>query len=322
MYQKITFSIFQERCSKKFNSKFRYFEETYIDYAHPLKIECPIHGIFYKRAQSHLESKYGCSRCGAEHRNDLRRSSLEDFLVKAKNRYGEKFIYDKVIYKGTNIPIIITCPIHGDFRVTPYDFLHHKYGCKKCYEEDKNHHLRTPTEEFIRKAENKFPGLYDYSETQYINMSTKVKIICKKHGPFYINPSNFLHSEQGCKQCKSSKHEKLIGGILKKRNILFLREYTFKECKDIHVLPFDFYLPDYNMCIEYQGKQHFEIYDFSHGKLSKEELEEALERTRKHDLIKKEFCSSNKINLLVLTENDELEKEIDKFILNISDSRN
>lgn len=318
MSQKFTFALFQEKASKKFNSKFKYFEKTYIDYNHPLKIECPIHGVFYKIAQDHFKSKYGCPKCGISHRNDSRRGSLEKFISRAKKLYGEKFTYEKAFYKGINTPIVITCPTHGDFEVTPYEFLRHKYGCKKCYEDDKNHHLRLSTKEFIKRVERKFPNLYDYSEVNYINSHTKVKIICKQHGPFYITPNNLLYSNEGCNQCKSSKGERKIESILKRKDISFIREYKFKECKDKRPLPFDFYLPDYNICIEYQGNQHFEIYDFSHGKLSKERLEEELKEIKKRDLIKKEFCKSNKINLLILTENSNLEKEIDQFILNIS----
>ncbi len=32
----------------------------------------------------------------------------------------------------------------------------------------------------------------------------------------------------------------------------------FDKCKYINKLTFDFYLPDYNLCIEFDGRQHFE----------------------------------------------------------------
>jgi len=78
--------------------------------------------------------------------------------------------------------------------------------------------------------------------------------------------------------------------ILEKLNIKHNREKKFKNCKDKRELPFDFYLPDNNTCIEYDGKQHFEkTYHWSHDKLS---------YTQKHDKIKNDFCKKNDIKLL------------------------
>ena len=59
--------------------------------------------------------------------------------------------------------------------------------------------------------------------------------------------------------CYRSKGEKLVKEILNELNIVYKTEKTFKDCinpKTEHVLRFDFYLPDYNCCIEYDGKQH------------------------------------------------------------------
>lgn len=62
----------------------------------------------------------------------------------------------------------------------------------------------TKTEEFIKKADGIFKGLYDYSYVNYINNKTRVKIGCKKHGFFYQEPRNHL-SGKGCPYCASNK---------------------------------------------------------------------------------------------------------------------
>lgn len=67
-----------------------------------------------------------------------------------------------------------------------------------------------------------------------------------------------------------SKGELEVKNWLEKHNIRYEFQKRFKNCKDKHSLPFDFYLPDYNAAIEYQGKQHFEVLNFSTKKDSKE----------------------------------------------------
>lgn len=60
------------------------------------------------------------------------------------------------------------------------------------------------TESFIKKAIEKFGDRYDYSKVDYINSSTKVCIICKKHGEFWQVPSSHLRGYE-CPYCANEK---------------------------------------------------------------------------------------------------------------------
>lgn len=72
--------------------------------------------------------------------------------------------------------------------------------------------------------------------------------------------------------CISSKGEQKIQSILENNNIKFERQKTFHDCINPHTkskLKFDFYLPEYNLCIEYDGEQHYSekaLKKISHGK--------------------------------------------------------
>ncbi len=67
-------------------------------------------------------------------------------------------------------------------------------------------------------------------------------------------------------------------------------------------MPYDFYIPSLNLCIEYQGLQHYELNEgFWGGK-------EALEKSKIRDKIKKEYCLSKKINFLEIKFNDDIEE--------------
>ena len=105
-----------------------------------------------------------------------------------------------------------------------------------------------------------------------------------------IMSSNFGRIKN-CLKChpKLSHGERKIAELLESLNISFIREKSFEDCKNINLLPFDFYLPDYNCCIEYDGEQHFYKNIFSH---------EDFELRKKRDKIKNQYCEKNKIKLI------------------------
>jgi very-short-patch-repair endonuclease len=71
---------------------------------------------------------------------------------------------------------------------------------------------------------------------------------------FWQTPAN--HSTgQGCPICQESRNERHIGELLRKNKIEFEKEKNYPELGN---QKFDFYLPEYNVLIEYDGKQHFE----------------------------------------------------------------
>ena len=68
------------------------------------------------------------------------------------------------------------------------------------------------TEQFIEKAKLIHGDKYDYSKTNYINYSTKIEIICKKHGSFFQTPNGHLEGKEGCNYCskKVKKNSRTI----------------------------------------------------------------------------------------------------------------
>lgn len=95
---------------------------------------------------------------------------------------------------------------------------------------------------------------------------------------------------RGCPICRESKGEIAIRRFLTKNKIEFIPQKKFKDCFYIRNLPFDFYLPNYNVCIEFNGRQHYEPVIAFGGESEFNEI-------KKRDLVKKEFCYNNKIKL-------------------------
>lgn len=90
--------------------------------------------------------------------------------------------------------------------------------------------------------------------------------------------------------------EQKVADILKENNYDFIRQYTFSDLKgkSNHPLFFDFYLPNYNCCIEYDGIQHFEARDNN----SKWNTTENLIENQKRDEKKNKYCLKNNIKLI------------------------
>jgi hypothetical protein len=94
-----------------------------------------------------------------------------------------------------------------------------------------------------------------------------------------------------CETNRKSFGEKKIKEFLDENSISYIREKKFESCKNIKELPFDFYLPEYNICIEYDGELHYRSSSFFGG-------DEALNRIKKNDIIKSNWCLKNKIKLI------------------------
>jgi hypothetical protein len=119
----------------------------------------------------------------------------ENFINKAKNKFGSKYDYTNINYVDSTTNIKIKCNTHDEFfNQRPAEHLRGKIGCNLCTKNPK-----VDTEYFIKKAKLIHGDKYDYSETSYINSNTKVKIICPTHGTFEQFPNN--HYRQNCPEC-------------------------------------------------------------------------------------------------------------------------
>ena len=92
-----------------------------------------------------------------------------------------------------------------------------------------------------------------------------------------------------------------------------LEEKRFDDCKDKRSLPFDFYIPLYNLCIEYDGKQHFSPTTFGSKTMTEDRKLENLKYVQKHDQIKNDYCKQKGINLLRLNNLKTVEQELTEY---------
>jgi very-short-patch-repair endonuclease len=127
-------------------------------------------------------------------------------------------------------------------------------------------------------------------QSEYINyiMDNNIEFLPKRPDYVYKNNWKGYLDFLGCETNRKSFGERKIKEFLDQKSIFYIRENKFKNCKNIKELPFDFYLPDYNICIEYDGELSSKIFGG----------DETLNRIKKNDKIKDNWCSENNIKLI------------------------
>ena len=243
------------------------------------------HGEFLQSPNHHLKGN-GCPKCGGR-----LKSNKEEFENKSKLIHENKYDYSKTIYVNSKSKITIICPKHGEFLQSPT--LHIRgVGCPRCGGTGK-----LTQKEFENRAKEKHKdekGIpkYSYIKASYISAHEKVIIICKKegHGEFLQKAHDHLRGDGG-PRCKYSKGERVILEFFIKNNICNIKNKRFVDCKLKNPLPFDFYIPKYNLCIEYDGRQHYMAINHWGG-------EKELNKIMIRDQIKNKYCKNNNIRLL------------------------
>jgi hypothetical protein len=225
---------------------------SYKDSKTPIRIHCPIHGAFDQVAATHLSGR-GCRKCGTQKIARSKASNHEEFLRKARQKHGRRYRYPQRYDRATK-HLEVECRKHGLFPVTPNNHLRGN-GCPRCQGEQAAERNRSSHEDFLRKARAVHGAKFKYPD-RYSAAIKPLKIICPDHGAFSQTPNKHL-AGQGCPRCMESLGERKVTRLLEKRRIRFKTQHKFADCVDKRPLRFDFWLPDHNTLIEYDGPQHF-----------------------------------------------------------------
>lgn len=292
-------SDFIEACIIVHGNYYNYSKVIYKNQKTKIKIICPIHGEFEQLPDDHLNG-CGCPKCAGN-----LKFTQEEFFEKANRIHGNNYNFSQFEYKGYYEKGKVICNKCGKtFYISAGNFLNGK-GCSECNNKEAGKRRRLEIDKFIEFSRKVHGDKYDYSKVKYINSITKVEIICPIHGPFFQIPTNHIYNEQGCPICSSSKGERQIAKYLEEKGIKFEQQKTFEGCIYKKPLRFDFYLPDYNLIIEYNGIQHYED-------IFKDPIE--FNNVKNRDKYKKDFCRKNGINLLVIKYTENIKNKINSLI--------
>lgn len=236
-------------------------------------------------------------KCGELKRaNNKIKKQWKETLEKLKKIYDYDF--RNSIYVNAKKKIKFICGLHGEVEQRPNDLLN-GHGCPVCGIEKRNIDKKLTIDEIKQRSIENHGDVWDFIEKEYKNIYSNIKVKCKFCGKINYKPAyRIIYGK--CFYCNESQGERAVRLYLEKNKIRYIQEYTFKDCKYKKVLPFDFYLPDYNTVIEYQGEQHFrEILFF-----------EKLEDRQLKDKIKREYCIKNGIREIEIKYNEKIEEKI------------
>ena len=174
-------------------------------------------------------------------------NKTEIFIQKAKKIHGDKYDYSLIDYTIGHRVYDVICKEHGIFKIRGQKHLIGD-GCQTCSKIKTREQSRL---KFITESIEIHGDIYDYSLVEYIDCNKEVKIVCKNHGIFNIQPTKHKFHKIGCSACVSNTR--------KKDN-----EYFIKKALEIHG---DIY--DYSL-VEYKGfDSYVDIICKKHGVFSK-----------------------------------------------------
>lgn len=213
-----------------------------------------------------------------------KKKTTEEFIVEVKRKYGNEYtVIGK--YNGNKNNIAILHNICREiFYPTPNNFLR-GHRCFRCYGSKK-----LTTQEFKNKISLLFNGEYDIL-TLYKGSHHYIMVLHKRCGHIYkVKPYSLLQGH-GCSWCNQlSIRENFICEYLKELKVNFIPQAIF-DWTYPKKYRYDFYLPQYNYIIEYNGQQHYK---------EVEVFEQDLDFVRRRDEEKLNLAKENDINILII----------------------
>ena len=257
-----------------------------------------------------------CSKCTGKKTSEV---SLQKRIEKNWKKLEEicknnnyTLVSKKEQYTNISMPITFICPMHGEMTMM-LDNLIHGHKCAKCGRDKVKSKLKHNIEYVISNIEtinnNKLLNPDEYVNSTTNNLKIKCGVCGRIFTTSFVNYTK--HNVTRCALCstKESVGEFKIRKYLEDIRIEFTQEKRFDDCRDNKPLPFDFYLPHYNLIIEFDGIQHFKPV----------RGEDNFEICLKHDMIKNNYCNEHNIHLLRIPylEVNNIEKIINDKLNNI-----
>ena len=272
------------------NEEYVLISTEYINAHEKLEMECKEnHRCFIN--WNNFKNGRRCKECAKKKIGDSKRLSY-DYVKKYFKDNGYTLLNNT--YTTANKKLITLCP-NRHIHKTSFNTFQQGHRCS-CEAKTKGvKHSFDYVKDYISNNN------YELLTTIYNNCYEKLLIKCDKG---HIYEGNFHNFKSGfrCPICNRSKGENEIEKYLKERNINFITQYKFDDCRNKNKLPFDFAIlneDDSIKClIEFDGKQHFEMVEFFG--------EESYIRTKQNDDIKNKYCETNNIKLIRISYNENI----------------
>ena len=251
-----------------------------------VKLKCE-NGHIYTQYISDIRKGILCKKCSNK-RKSIKQKLPYLIVKKAVQDRGFELLSNEEEYLDLK-KIKVRCSEGHESYVLYSNLVGKKSGCKYCkaIKLGKN---KIKKYEYRKQFVEKYNCEILTTKDDYVDGNTVCELKCKE-GHIFKTTMNKFKTSPYCPVCNGSLGEKRIMYFLDKNNVRYQFQHRFNDCRLKRPLPFDFYLPDYNMCIEFDGRQHFEVVNAFGGK-------EEFEKCKLRDEIKTNYCYENNICLL------------------------
>ena len=265
--------------------------------------KCKLDGYEWFATPENVKKYKSCPMCYNKPRNPH-----ENYV----NRISE--INPNVIpietYKTCKDKILHKCRVCGNEWKTTPEVILMGCGCPLCSIKKQTKEKTKTNDQYLLELSQINPNIEPLEE--YKNSNTPIKHRCKiDNYEWFVTPAHLLH-DTGCPLCNNSKGELAVRKWLDNHNISYITQKKFDDCKDKRRLPFDFYLPEFNTCIEYDGEQHYRMVTFGCSDI--ELCNRHFERTKRHDEMKNKYCEDNGIRLIRISYYENVKEKLDLLL--------
>ncbi len=271
-------------------------------------------GNHFKMKFNAFQQGQRCPICASKHRSKLRTMTNAEFVKRVESTWGNEYtLLSK--YVNSDTPIKVKHNKCGNIYMTrPADFIR-GHGCLKCSYVERAPKIgvnqRTPLSEVKKSIKDILGDQYvvltkdsDYKgNRQHISIK---HLVC---GHVYkARYSDIQCGHTGCPYCNSSKGELITSKVLSILNIDYESQKTFDDLKDKSYLSYDFYIPDQNILIEYQGLQHYKPVEYFGG-------EKHFKLQQQHDKLKSEYAKSHSYKLITVPYTEDTFSKIKQYLI-------
>ena len=268
-------------------------EDEYVNNRHKMRFRCPC-GNEFESDFNHFQdqNRRRCTDCATMAQYEEKRLSLDDLQVRL-NQYGCSYLSGTYRNQKSVIRILCACGHERGIRANSLNNTAYPFSglCEKCSKNASSRkQMFTVTELAILANAFDLELLSDSYEGNTVPLQFK----CRCGREFSASWNAVAQNGQTrCKVCSRavSKGEKAVSDWLDAHGVYYVPQKRFLDCGGRRPYPFDFFLPNENICIEFDGEQHTRPAAFMGGA-------ESFCQLKARDAKKDEYCEAHGIKLI------------------------
>ena len=271
------------------------FLDEYINKETKIAVVHSLCGKTYKVAPGAFLRGNRCPYCRSN-----RRKTTDEFKKEVYQLVGDEYtvISD---YTGHHKPISLKHEkCKRVYSVAPSDFLKGR-RCKQCHFDE----CMKTNQEWLDQVKELAGDDYTFLERyKGDNVKIKYKHVC---GHIHkVTPNNFINGTR-CTACKESIGEANVRRFLTEAGMLFESQKSFKDLVVEKQLSYDFFLPNYNILLEFQGEQHYRPITFFGG-------EKAFKKQCVRDELKRSYAKEKGLKVIEIPYTHDTYEKVKMFL--------